>query len=116
VIVVARVKRAAAIERRPRIAAPGNQAATAVLARVNSAAAAIAAAAAIGAAHIKAWSVVEVPPAVPVNGAARAGLAAGAVQEVVVAAAQEAAAVVAADAAGKKSSEQRVSSENCLDT
>ena len=48
-------------------------AATAV-ARVNSVAAATAAVAATGAAPIKAWSVAEVPPAAPVNGAARAGL------------------------------------------
>ncbi|MCA1481648.1 hypothetical protein I6F37_42710 [Bradyrhizobium sp. NBAIM08] len=95
--------RAAAIERQPRIAAPGNQAATAAVARVNSAAAATAAVAAIEAGPIKASIAAEVPPEVPANAVARAGLVPAAAQETV-AAAQEVA-VVVADAAGRKSSE-----------
>ena len=88
--------RAAAIERQQRIAAPGNQVATAVV-RVNWAVAATAAVAATEAAPIKASIAAEVPPEVPANAGARAGLVLAAVV------AQEA--VVAVDAAGRKSSE-----------
>ena len=105
VIVAARVDWAAAIERQPRIAAPGNQVATAA-ARVNSVVAAIVAVAAAEVAPIKASIAAAAPPAVPANGAARAGLAA--VAQGAAVAVQEVAVVVAADAAGKRSDECRV--------
>ena len=92
--------RAAAIERQQRIAAPGNQVATAVV-RVNWAVAATAAVAATEAAPIKASIAAEVLPEVPANGVAQAARVAAVVAQEAVAVAQEVAAVVA-DAVGKK--------------
>ena len=100
--------RVAAIEPPLQIAAPGKQAATAVLARVNSAVAATAAVAVAEAAPIKAPIVAEVPPGVPASGVAPAGrVLAVVVAQEAVAVAQEVAAVVA-DAVGKK-----VASDEC---